>query len=108
MQKLAALRKTVPALIDGPYREIWRQNGARNANVFAFARGVGAGARVVVINNGGAKATTRILVPTAIFAVGARLSDELGDGAPGETVLTGGRLVVDLPQRSAAIYRVVP
>ena len=107
VQKLAALRKTVPALIDGPYRELWRQNGPRNPNVFAFARGAGAGARLVVINNDGAKTTMRIPVPTAVFPDGARLGDELGDGAPGQTVLTGGQLVIDVPARSAAIYHVV-
>ena len=108
VQKLAALRKTVPALIDGPYRELWRQNGPQNPNVFAFARGSGADARLMVINNDGATTTMRIPVPTAVFPDGARLGDELGDGAPGETVLTGGRLVVDVPARSAAIYHVVP
>jgi alpha-amylase len=106
---LTRLRTTTPALVDGAYRELWRQNGARNPNVLAFARGTGAGARVVVVSNGGAHTgTVRIPVPAAVFPDGATLTDELGDGAPAAVTLTGGSLVVDLPGKSAAIYRLKP
>lgn len=106
VQKLAALRTSVPALVDGAYRELWRQNGAQNPNVFAFARGTGDAARVVVISNGAARSgTMRIPVPATVFPDGAQLVDELGDGAPASVTLSGGKLVVDLPPRSAAIYR---
>ncbi len=104
--KLAALRTTTPALIDGAYTELWRQNGAHNPNVFAFARGTGAGARVIVVNNGSAPSgTMHIPVPGSVFASGATLVDDLGDGAPGTLALGGGTLVVNLPPRGAAIYR---
>lgn len=106
VQKLAALRKTTPAFIDGAYRELWRQNGPQNPNVYAFARGAGADARIVVISNGAAPSgTMRIPVPPAIFPDGTRLVDELGDGAPPSTTLDQGRLVVSFPGRSAAIYK---
>lgn len=106
VKKLSALRKTTPAFIDGAYRELWRQNGAANPNVFAFARGEGHGARIVVVSNGARRSgTMRIPVPAAIAPDGTTLVDELGDGAPATAVVQGGRLVIDLPARSAAIYR---
>ena len=107
IQTLAALRKTVPALADGDYRELWRQNGAANANVLAFARGRGAGIRIVVVNNGAQRATLRIPLPADV-PDGTSLLDELSDGAPAQTSVTGGKLAIDLPSRSAAIYRAAP
>jgi alpha-amylase len=106
VQKLSALRRGTPALAEGRYRELWRQNGAANPNVFAFARGDGPGMRVVVINNGASTGPLRI--PIAGIANGTRLVDELGDGAPAQLVAEGGRLAVTMPARSAAIYRLAP
>ena len=106
---LAHLRTTTPALIDGAYRELWRENGAQNPNVFAFARGAGSTARIVVISNGMAPSgTMHIPIPAAVLADGAALVDDLGDGAPPTTTITNGQLVVSLPAKSAAIYRVGP
>ena len=104
VQKLSALRRTVPALADGEYHELWRQNGAQNPNVFAFSRGTGAGIRIVVVNNGMRNAGT-MHIPVHGIADGTQLIDELGDGAPAQTTIAGGRLVIDLPGKSAAIYR---
>ena len=106
---LARMRTTTPALVDGAYRELWRQNGANNPNVLAFARGTGAGARIVVVSNGAARTgAMRIPVPTSVLPDGTTLTDDLGDGGPGEVKLAGGALVVDLPGKSAVIYRVKP
>jgi alpha-amylase len=107
VQKLSALRRSVAALADGAYRELWRQNGAGKPNVFAFARGDGAGIRVVVINNGGTASGT-LRIPIAGIADGTQLVDELGDGAPAQLAVEGGRLAVAMPARSAAIYRIEP
>lgn len=107
VQRLARLRTTVPALADGEYRELWRQNGAGHANVLAFARGRGGGVRIVIANNADARTTLQIPVPADV-PTGTRLVDELGDGAPGSLVVTGGRLSIDLPAKSAAIYGVAP
>ncbi|HTJ43575.1 MAG TPA: alpha-amylase family glycosyl hydrolase [Kofleriaceae bacterium] len=104
VQRLAQLRTTTPALIDGAYRELWRQNGATHPNVFAFSRGTGAGARIVVVNNGAARSGT-IHIPVHDVADGTTLVDDLGDGAPATTIVAGGALVIDLPAKSAAIYR---
>lgn len=106
---LARMRTTTPALVDGAYRELWRQNGNNHPNVFAFARGTGPGARVVVVSNGAANTgTMRIPIPAAIFPDKTALRDDLGDGAPPTATITGGALVVDLPGKSAAIYRAAP
>jgi glycosidase len=104
VQRLAKLRTTTPALAQGAYRELWRQNGSRNPNVFAFSRGNGADIRIVVIGNGSRNSGT-MRIPVHGITDGTVLVDELGDGAPAMTTITGGVLVVDLPPRSAAIYR---
>lgn len=104
--KLARLRSTTPALADGAYRELWRQNGANNPNVYAFARGAGEGARVVVVSNGAARSgTVRIPIPAEIVPEGVVLEDVLGDGAPASIAIADGKLAIDMPARAAAIYR---
>lgn len=107
VQRLARLRTTVPALADGEYRELWRQNGAGHANVLAFARGRGAGVRIVVANNGDGRATLQLPVPADV-PTGTRLVDELGDGAAPSLVVVGGKLSIELPAKAAAIYGVAP
>jgi glycosidase len=102
IQKLAALRRG--ALVDGAYRELWRQNGAAHPNVFAFSRGSGPDLRIVVISNGAAHSGA-MHIPLHGIADGSSVVDDLGDGAPAAVTVAGGDLVVDLPARSAAIYR---
>jgi alpha-amylase len=107
VQKLAWLRRTVPALADGRYHELLRQGGGGNPNVLAFARSHGEGVRIVVIGNGArSSGTVRIPVPT--LADGTVLVDELGDGAPASVEVSGGALSLEMPARSAAIYRIGP
>ena len=103
MQKLSALRRNVAAFADGEYHELWRQNGG--PNVFAFSRGSGAGIRVVVVGNTAGRTGT-VRIPVHGIADGTTLVDELGDGAPAQVTITGGKLGLDLPARSAAIYRI--
>jgi alpha-amylase len=107
VQRLSSLRRSVPALAEGEYHELWRQNGAANPNVLAFSRGSGAGLRIVVVSNG-ARNTGKMSIPVHGIAEGTTLVDELGDGAPGTVTVVAGRLVLDLPARSAAIYRIGP
>jgi len=107
VQKLSSLRRSVPALADGEYHELWRQNGAANPNVLAFSRGSGAGLRIVVASNG-SRNTGTMSIPVHGIADGTRIVDELGDGAPAAVTITAGKLIVDLPARSAAIYRIGP
>jgi alpha-amylase len=107
VQKLSSLRRGVPALADGEYHELWRQNGAANPNVLAFSRGGGAGMRIVVVSNG-SRNTGTIAIPLHGIADGTTLVDELGDGAPATVTVAAGKLVADLPARSAALYRIGP
>ena len=107
VQKLSALRRSVPALSDGDYKELWRQNGAANPNVFAFSRGQGGDVRIVVVSNG-SRNSGAMHIPVHNLANGTTLVDELGDGAPARVTIAGGMLAVDLPGRSAAIYRIAP
>jgi len=101
--KLAHLKQTVPAFADGAYKELWRQNGAANPNVFAFSRGSGPGERIVVIANGATQ--SRVTIPVHL-PDGTQLTDELGDGAPATITVTGGAIALELPAKTGAIYRV--
>ncbi|HEY6036133.1 MAG TPA: alpha-amylase family glycosyl hydrolase [Kofleriaceae bacterium] len=105
VQKLAHLRTTVPALATGAYKELWRQNGAQNTNVFAFSRGTGAGMRIVVIGNG-SRTSGPVAIPIGL-PDGTQLVDELGDGAPATLAVSHGAFTIALPARSAAIYRAI-
>jgi glycosidase len=107
VQKLAALRRTVPALADGRYRELRRQGGGFNPNVLAFSRGHGDGVRIVVLNNS-PRSSDLVRIPVHGLPDGAVLVDELGDGAPASAVVSDGKLPLELPPRSAAIYRIGP
>lgn len=109
VRRLAHLRTSTPALAHGGYLELWRQNGAHNPNVFAFARGEGAVARIIVVSNGSrSTGPVSIPVPASLAPDGATWIDELGDGAPSPVGLAGGALTVDLPPRSMAVYRRAP
>src|SRR3569623_811900 len=101
--KLAHLKQTVPAFADGAYKELWRQNGAANPNVFAFSRGSGPGERIVVIANGATQ--SRVTIPVHL-PDGTQHTDELGDGAPATITVTGGAIALELPAKTGAIYRV--
>jgi glycosidase len=107
VQKLARLRRTVPALAEGEYHELWRQNGAANPDVFAFSRGAGRGERIVVVGNG-SRASGQVNIPVAGIGDGTVFVDDLGDGASSPVTIDNGKLSVDLPPRSAAIYRIGP
>lgn len=107
VQKLAMLRRTTPALAAGRYRELFRQFGSLYPNVLAFSRGRGAEQRIVVVDNT-AKGGGTVQIRVGDLADGTVLVDELGDGAPDRVEISGGKLSVALPGRSAAIYRVAP
>jgi glycosidase len=109
VSKLTRLRTSTQSFIDGAYRELWRENGPQNPNVFAFARGSGSAARIVVISNGMAPSgEMHIPVPSDIMANGTALVDDLGDGAPSALTIVNGQLIVNMPAKSAAFYRAGP
>jgi glycosidase len=103
-QRLAQLRRRLPALRRGSYRELWRQNGPSNNNVWAFIRQDGAEAAVVVFNNG--QRPTDGTVPLSVasaFADGERLVDVLGIARVADVTVSGGVARVALPAQSAVV-----
>lgn len=102
VQTLATLRTTTPALFDGEYTELWRQNGAANPNVFAFGRRAGDSQVIVVLNNSAQSATVDMQAPGWAVTT-ARYEDVLHDGASALS-FAGRRIRLTLPARSSAVY----
>lgn len=113
--RLVSLRRSHPALYEGYYAELWRQNGDSNPNVYAFFRASGKDRIVVVINNSPA-ASGRLSIPLQInpvikpedkadLADGARFVELLGRGAPAAIAVTGGSFVIDVPGLTAGVYQ---
>jgi glycosidase len=118
VQTLAAVRRTNPALSQGRYVEMWRQNGAGHANVLAYFRGT-ADSRAIVVINDDAAASGPLSIKVhgngaltaddhAALADGTVLEDRLGAGAPATVTLEGGVLPINLPAQTAAIYTPAP
>ena len=114
VQRLIRARHDNAALYRGSYAELWRQNGAYNANVFAFFRGWENNRIVAVFNNSSSMKSVNIpiLVNTAIddshrkaLANGTVFEELIQDGAPQVVTLAGGSLAVSLPGKTLAIYR---
>ena len=111
-QRLISLRAQHPALQEGMYAELWRQNAG--PPVYAFLRSVDAD-RVIVLFNAGDDPAGPLAIPIAdnpgivagdraALADGTVLVDLLGYGAPETTTIEDGHLVVDLPALTAGIY----
>jgi hypothetical protein len=104
VKKLIALRNASPALQTGSYSELWRQNGAHNSNVWAYLRSNGKDHVIVVYNNG--SRWTDVAVPLDLggrFGEGTRFIDALGQVDFKPVLVSGGKLRVGLPGRSAVI-----
>ncbi|ADV66267.1 alpha-amylase family glycosyl hydrolase [Deinococcus maricopensis] len=111
-KQLIGIRTGNEALWKGGYAELWRPNGGQNA--LAFYRSSGASRMVVVLNlsdttanlpldlqgNGGISSTDKTYLVN-----GRTFTDLLGRGAPATTTVSGGKLNVSVPARTAAIYR---
>lgn len=102
MQRLIALRTTTPALSDGEYSELWRQNGGNNANVFAYGRRAGDSQVIVVINNGAQSVNVDMQAPSWASTT-STYEDVLNDGASALT-FAGRRIRLTIPARSSAAY----
>ncbi len=100
VQTLVSLRRTEPALADGEYKELWRQNGG--ANVFAWARNAGRSHVIAAVNNGTAAASVDVRAPTW-FDPARRYEDALGEGAT-LAPAADGRLRLTLPAKSSAVF----
>jgi glycosidase len=115
VQTLIRLRKENPALYQGYYAEMWRQNGSQNPDVYAFFRGSGSNRIMVVINNGTLE-SGMISIPIqvngdiseadrAAMGNGSELRDLLGVGAPGQLRIENGTVALNMPAKTAGVYR---
>ncbi|NRA68213.1 MAG: alpha-glucosidase C-terminal domain-containing protein [Pseudobacteriovorax sp.] len=105
VKDLLRIRQNYTPLQIGSYREVWRQNGPQNSNVWAFERSHNDENAVVVFNNG-------FLPPS--FPVTLSLSNNANDGEVYVDILgrsnqkeikaMNGSLTVTLPGRSAAVF----
>jgi alpha-amylase len=104
VQQLLHIRQRTPALQTGTYRELWRQNGPQNNNVWAYLRQT-EGSSAIVVHNNGLHATDGA-VPLGVggtFADGVGFEDLLGQAGVGALEVRGGVLSVALPGRSSVI-----
>ncbi len=102
LQLLIGLRTTLPALAEGSYDELWRQNGPANSNAFAYGRRSGDSQVIVLINNGANSANINLQAP-AWLAPDARLVEQLKDSS-NVLELNAGRIKLTLPARTSAFY----
>ncbi len=105
-QRLIALRRAMPALKRGDYRELWRQNGPAHNNVWAFARHTDEQTVIVAFNNG--EQATDGAVPlhvTGLFGGGTVLTDVLGRAGLSDITVDGDTLWLALPAQSAVVLQ---
>ncbi|MFN3197675.1 MAG: alpha-amylase family glycosyl hydrolase [Bradymonadia bacterium] len=103
-RQLLAIRSQHPALALGRYRELWRQNGHHNANVWSYLRSEGEDQVVVAYNNGSRWTDGPLPVQVGdVFPDGTILDDVLGRAGAGPFVVRDGLLPLELPGRSAVI-----
>jgi glycosidase len=104
LERLLHLRRSLPALQEGSYSELWRQNGHANANFWVFSRDSDRGSAVVAINNGSRPADHILLVPLGgRFPPGTVLRDRLGQANIEPIVVADDLLRLQLPGRTAAV-----
>jgi alpha-amylase len=106
VRKLLLIRRSNPSLQIGRYQELWRQNGAGNANIWAFARhAAGEGAPVVVaLNNGYRHADVVLPIEVGhLFSEGTVLRDILGQAAIAPLTVRDGVVELNLPGQTAVI-----
>ncbi len=111
LKKLGQIRAGTPALYDGYYAEMWRQNGS-GANVYAFYRGSGSSRVIVAFNNGTAASGNIALDIQANTGINAADRTALTNGtvftdaiAGGTATVAAGKLTINIPAQTAVIYR---
>lgn len=88
-------------LAEGNYIELWRQNGAQNPNLYAFARTLGSESVLVVINASAQSVNADMRAPA--WLTSNRHDELLAEGAT-PFRLENGRIRLTLPARSSAVY----
>jgi alpha-amylase len=104
VKHLIALRQKLPSLQAGAYRELWRQNGPANNNVWAYARHDASGAVLVAHNNGllGTDGSVPLNV-SGLFDDGDVLVDVLGNAGLAPVPVVKGVVRLSLPGQSAVL-----
>ncbi|MBX3249752.1 MAG: hypothetical protein KF901_21425 [Myxococcales bacterium] len=113
-RELATLRGETPALRRGGYAELWRPGGS-GVEMYVFFRSAGASRVIVAVNAGDTAISGRrtplrtnpgVSAPDrAAFPDGVALEDALGAWSGGRARVDDGQLVLDLPARSAFVFR---
>lgn len=106
VHKLLEIRKRHSALQIGSYRELWRQSGAHNANVWAFLREDPAvdSRAIVAFNNGYRPPDAGLPISVAgRFADGTILEDALGQANIPPLTVRNGKIDLSLPGQTAVI-----
>jgi alpha-amylase len=104
VKHLLAVRRQLPALKGGGYRELWRQNGPANNNVWAYARHDSSGAVVVAFNNGLRETDGSVpLQVSGLFDDGDELVEVLGTVTMAPVPVVRGVVRLSLPAQSAVV-----
>ncbi len=111
VRRLSTLRRDVTALHAGDYYELWRPGGG--SNTWAFVRAVAPDSEAIVVFHLADTPLASLSIPLATNPrlppwVKARLADgtALVERLPigGKATLTGGRLSLTMPARSATVF----
>lgn len=88
----------------GDYRELWRQNGSANNNVWAFSREADGQAVIVAFNNGQRATDGAVSIPVrGAVSAGTRLTDVLGLAGIEDLTVDGDVIRLSLPPQSAVV-----
>jgi alpha-amylase len=103
-QRLVKLRQRLAPLKRGDYRELWRQNGAGNNNVWAYSREADGQAVIVAFNNGFLATEGAVGIPVrGAVPAGTRLTDVLGTAGVDDLTVDGDKIWLSLPAQSAVV-----
>ncbi len=104
VQRLLRIRQRMPALQDGNYQELWRQNGPQNNNVWAYLRSSPGSAAIVAHNNGYLASSGNIPLQLGNrFANGTIFRDILNPASNISFTVQNGQLPIQLAGRASLI-----
>lgn len=103
-QRLIKLRHRLAPLKRGDYRELWRQNGPANNNVWAFSREADGQAVIVAFNNGQLATNGAVSIDVrGSVPAGTRLTDVLALAGIEDLTVDGDYIRLSLPPQSAVV-----
>lgn len=108
VKHLLKIRSVEPALRRGRYHEVWRQNGSRNANIWAYIREdlKTKSSVLVVINNGSRKSDSQVPIGLkGLFKDGTILKDLLNPDNDNNYEVRDNTLFLNLKGKSSLILK---